>query len=293
MMAGAKSSIAGGTATLTPALNPASGVAVISGVRVHDVGQGDAISVLDEAGNAFLQIDYGGWAGHPFHPKSVVDTRMPLIHTNLLMLSHWDQDHWCSAPRGTQAVHSRWLVPRQTTSPSAVKFSLTVPHMECVPENLVGQPVQFVAKNGDAVMWQKLKHWPGQHALSEDCNFSGIAYAIIQKGRGRRRPKVILLPGDAPYDAVSLYEDLRMAGMTLHGVIAFHHGSQHHWSQRTRDFLKRWKYTSKPLRVIFSCSANNPFGHPHVGNYVGPPTSAFIQTKDLRAAGAPHYDLKF
>ena len=292
-MTGVQKPIVAGAVLLTPQLNPASGVAAISGVRIHDVGQGDGISVLDSACRAFVQIDYGGWAGHPFHPKVAVDTRMPLSDANLLMLTHWDQDHWCSAPRGTQAVQSRWLVPRQTTSPTAVQFSLTVPHMECVPEDIVGQPVRFVADNGDAIIWQKLKHWPGQNALSEDCNFSGIAYAIVKNGSGSRPPRVILLPGDVPYDEVSFYEDLRKSGMTLHGIMAFHHGSGHHWSTRTRTFLKGWKAMSKPLPIVFSCAANNPFGHPHVGNYPSPPATNLIHTTHLRAIGQPHFDLLF
>jgi hypothetical protein len=182
-------------------VDPTAGIRAISGVRVHDIGQGDSISVLSDTGKPFMQIDYGGRVGNPFGRAGQIDSRMPVPSEGLLMLSHWDEDHWCSASRGTLARAASWLVPRQTTSPRAVKFSTTLPRIHCVPERMVGDAYVFTTEQGDQIWWEKIAAAPDPSALEEDCNHTGIGISIVKHSPAQ----VILLPGDAPYCEVSHY----------------------------------------------------------------------------------------
>src|SRR3546814_4743893 len=128
-------------------VDPTKGVTSISGIRIYDVGQGDAICVLDQKQRPFLQIDYGGKYANPFRNPSDVDTRMPLQTIKLIMLTHWDEDHWCSAPKSGKTKDRPWLVPRQRTSPRAARFSATLENAYCVPEADVGKSMLLDRKS--------------------------------------------------------------------------------------------------------------------------------------------------
>src|SRR4051794_2498600 len=111
-------------------VNPLAHCDAIGGVIVHDVGQGDSISIVDAFHQPLLRIDYGGQQSSPFKRWSgparagAIDAALPVQPDDPIMLTHWDEDHWCSARLGTQALaQGRWLAPRQWTSPRAVKRS--------------------------------------------------------------------------------------------------------------------------------------------------------------------------
>ena len=97
-------------------LRPLAGVRGLAGVRVYDVGQGDGIAILGLDGVPVMQFDYGGRQGNPFSnaPMADVDFHMPAGGGRLLMISHWDEDHWCSAPRGQSGA------ARATARPSPI-----------------------------------------------------------------------------------------------------------------------------------------------------------------------------
>jgi hypothetical protein len=79
---------------------PLAGISRILGVRIFDVGQGDSIAVLGGVNGQVkpvVQVDYGGRQGNPFTGSADIDRRMPVAAGQLLMLSHWDEDHWCTA----------------------------------------------------------------------------------------------------------------------------------------------------------------------------------------------------
>jgi hypothetical protein len=232
----------------------------LSGVRVHDVGQGDSISILDGEGNPVLQIDYGGRQGHPFTATETVDKRMPVAPGGLVMLSHWDEDHWSSGPRGTTARAADWLVPRQLTSPRAVRFATELEHVHCIPEECVGEVMAFEA-GGDALLWEKIGHSAQtENGAREDCNRTGVAFALVRRrGEGG---EVILLPGDAAFGHVRHYHQLHDAGFTLTGIVAFHHGAGTHWTRATRRLVRDWPKTGDTFFILVSCADPNSYGHP-------------------------------
>jgi hypothetical protein len=274
-------------------LSPTAEVHSISGVRVFDVGQGDALAVLDQAGNPFLQIDYGGCYNSPFSISSGVspDHTMPLGKDSLLMLTHWDKDHWWSADMGTTAKEATWLVPRQLTSPTAACFSASLSRIFCIPEDLVGLPQRFVARNGDAVIWEKIARSAKSDTSSEDCNRTGVAYSLVKQDTR----EVILLPGDAPFDRVAHYQELASAGMLLRGVVAYHHGSRTHWTAATDKMLSTWRTKPEsPVVVALSYGRRNSYGHPKPQNYRAVFSALnFRRTPAARAAKKGYFDITF
>ncbi|WP_294235175.1 hypothetical protein [uncultured Sphingomonas sp.] len=266
----------------------------LSGVRVYDVGQGDAIAVLDQGGVPVLQIDYGGRQGSPFRKKkpSDVDVSMPVASDTCVMLTHWDEDHWSSAPKGDAARKAEWLVPRQVTSPRAVRFSAGLARAACVPETRVGRTYAFRAANGDTLLFQKIRHSAVSPAQDEDCNRSGVALALV-RGVGSDG-QVILLPGDASFGWVPLYRRLHASGRSLTGLVAFHHGAGTHWTRSTRALLRDWRHTSgSDCQVMFSCSSDNGYGHPQPDLYSELMNISGCTTFSLRAAGRKSADILF
>ena len=275
-------------------MRPLVGVGSLSGVRIHDVGQGDSISILDGEGNAVLQIDYGGRQGHPFGGLGTdeVDKRMPVGPAALLMMTHWDEDHWSSAPRGNAARAARWLVPRQLTSPRAVRFASGLDQIACIPEEEVGEVFAFEAENGDAVLWEKLSpSAQSEKGTRENCNRTGVALSLVRRdGEGG---EAILVPGDAAFGHVRHYWQLRDAGLTLAGLVAFHHGSGCHWTRTTRRLLREWPKSVR-FEIVASCSGDNSYGHPDRACYAELfPDHPLRTTADERAAGSDHVDLRF
>lgn len=290
----AREAIASADLERISSLSPLAGAAQILGVRIFDVGQGDSIAVLADVGGEVtpvIQLDYGGRQGNPFENPDDVDKRMPIAAGQLLMLSHWDEDHWCAARKGTVAKAAKWLVPRQVTSPRAVLFSARLQHIRCIPERYVGQPLRFTAPNGDYILCEKIGSFAGVNAKSEDCNRTGVALAVV-----RMRPdgaETIILPGDAPFDQARIFSQLSQSGVRLRGVVAFHHGASTHWTESTEELISKWRKCS-PHDVIFSCSDSNSYGHPDRGKYLRLlPNAVFRETSQARARGEEHLDLLF
>ncbi len=266
----------------------------ISGARIYDVGQGDAIAILNEAGGTILQLDYGGRQDNPFEGKShvEVDQMLPVSTDALVMMTHWDEDHWSTAPKGDAAKAANWLVPRQVTSPRAVRFATELAKVRCIPEALVGRVFEYSAQNGDAILWQKIAKSSPSPSIHENCNRTGVAAALLRRSGGAGQ--VILLPGDAPFDEVPLFDDLRSAGTTLTGLVAYHHGSKYPLRNGTRALFRDWPVTpGGPCDIVFSYGAENSYGHPHRDRYDTLTTRREVATPDLRTTKAPYHDILF
>jgi len=266
----------------------------ISGARVYDVGQGDATGIIDDAGRTILQLDYGGRQNNPFEGKSSadVDRLLPVTKDGLIMMTHWDEDHWSTGPKGGAVRTSEWLVPRQVTSPRAVRFSTELPKMRCIPETVVGKTFDFRAQNGDEILWQKIAPSSPSPLIHENCNRTGVAVALLRRSGGGGQ--VILLPGDAPLDEIPLYSSLFRAGMTLTGLVAYHHGSKYPLRHGTRRMLKEWAVTpGAPCDVVLSYGVDNSYGHPHLEQYADLATRHVIATPTLRTSALRYHDILF
>lgn len=270
------------------------GAREISGARIYDVGQGDAIAVLNETGRPILQLDYGGRQDNPFEGKSraEIDGMLPVSTDALVMLTHWDEDHWSTGPKGDAARAVNWLVPRQVTSPRAVRFAADLKKVRCIPEARVGTVFAYRALNGDVILWQKIAKSSPSPSIHENCNRTGVAVALLRPSRGAGQ--VILLPGDAPFDEVPLFVALRSSGTTLTGLVAYHHGSKYPLGNGTRSLLRKWPVTpGGPCDIVFSYAAGNSYGHPHPDRYDTITTRREIATPALRTTKALYHDILF
>jgi hypothetical protein len=289
-----RKAIAGPDLDRIAGVSPLASVSAIRGVRVFDVGQGDSIAVLGQVDGRVapvLQLDYGGRQGSPFKDPADIDGRMPVPAGQLLMLSHWDEDHWCTAKKGSVAKAAKWLVPRQVTSPRAVLFSAGLEDIHCIPERYVGQPLRFSAPNGDYILCEKIGPFAGPFAKDEDCNRTGVAMAVVRLGP--QGAEAILLPGDAPFDKARIFTQLAQENVRLRGIVAFHHGAGTHWTEATEQLLTQWPKCD-PHDVIFSCSATNSYGHPDRAKYGKLlPNARFHETANARAGGKQHIDMLF
>lgn len=269
-------------------VNPLDRVDSLSGVRIEDVGQGDAIAILDGRGRPVVRIDYGGVQSSPFKglspakKRKSVNAALPVADTNLLMLTHWDEDHWASATETSRAVQkTSWLVPRQWTSPGAVERSLAVRNIACIPPTLEQVPVCFVARNGDQLWWEKLKPFRTT-ALNENCNRTGVAFSVVKAASS----EVIFLPGDAPFHLAAHYKSHGETPLVMRGLVAFHHGAGTHWAKATRQFLRRWRNAVKRQTIVYSVGDPNRDSHPVVSNYEAEfPQPLFSRVEFVRTSG--------
>lgn len=251
-------------------INPLASIESIAGVRIHHVGQGDAFAILGPDLNPVLRLDYGGRVSSPFRVPGGEPDRIAAINRELhvndpttVFLSHWDEDHWCSARPGTHVeTRGRWVTPRQFTSPRAVAASTRMTSVHCVPESWGQTPFLFEARNGDHLLVQKIAAF-NAGAPDDDCNINGLAFAVC----AREQQEVIFLSGDAPPDLVDAYNGLDREAWTMRGLCAYHHGSVTHWTLDTDAFLDRWRDDTVEQEVVFSFGEKNSYGHPHRDAY--------------------------
>lgn len=84
----------------------------VDAVAIYDVGQGAATALLS-CGVPRLYFDFGGsaignWRSFPESLQRFCMTANPLM-----VLSHWDWDHWSSALRDLRALQRPWILPVQ------------------------------------------------------------------------------------------------------------------------------------------------------------------------------------
>jgi hypothetical protein len=289
--------VAGAESTQIDRVNPLAGSMYLKCVRVYDVGQGDGIAILDDKDQSVLQVDYGGRQSNPFTgwPPNKIDAYMPAPNSELIMLTHWDEDHWCTAAKGKSVRGAAWLVPRQVTSPRAVRFSASLNRISCIPEARVGEAFCFRTIGGDEIWWEKIAASEVDGTKHEDCNKTGVALSVVKRaepGAGQ----VILIPGDAPFHRVRHYDRHRAENLSLRGLVAFHHGAKTHWTEATRTLLKTWPIGRRKTEVVFSYGDPNSFHHPFEQSYTAQlgRTAKFLRTPLCRGGRKQQFiDISF
>ncbi|SDX67225.1 hypothetical protein SAMN05518669_1063 [Variovorax sp. YR634] len=211
----------------------------VGGVVAYDVGQGAAHGALGACYRPSVYIDFGGGVTgntrtFPKEFKGFCFTAEPLI-----ILTHWDWDHWSSALRQKEALEMTWLAPQ-------LKKPLPIQHAFAME----------LAKKG------KLYEWPettttafrGKTLVIEKCtgktsNDSGLAVTVRREGTRKR----FLIPGDASYGHIPSV----MTGTRLDGLSMTHHGGVLH--------DKAYPTPKRGAAAILSVGATNSHGHPRLG----------------------------
>lgn len=194
-----------------------------------DVGQGNCLLAYKQNGDPFFYFDIG----YPlwFYTRSAPAALNPnvgpyrgpcLYNFPLIILSHWDWDHWRLAKiahsqavyHGTDIVNFIWLFPDQPIGPATANF-----------RNLLTQ----------AIVWPPglpSFNFPNEALIVRctgaptDINNSGLAIVIpIQLPSNDPNHHIVVYTGDASFGNVPLLPAL-LAFTT--GISAVHHGADSH-----------------------------------------------------------------
>lgn len=181
------------------------------GVAIYDVGQGACQAALTKDRHLpSIYVDFGG--GVLFNSKTFPKDFRRFCFTNrpMIILSHWDWDHWSSAYRDTDALDAIWLAPPVPLTPIQLAFA-----------------ADLYVRN-KLVIWDHT--WPLtiragvvrlERCTGNVSNDSGIAVTLYAAKSSTRN---CLLPGDAAYK----YIPSVVLGNTFNALSMTHHGGRLH-----------------------------------------------------------------
>jgi beta-lactamase superfamily II metal-dependent hydrolase len=204
-------------------------------VAVYDVGQGSCTALL-ENGIPQLYFDFGGGVRNNTRTYPATLKRFCLTADPLIVLSHWDEDHWSSAQRFTAARGCTWLVPNQgALGPTHVAF------------------LGNLHRSGRVLVWpSQLSSMRVQGVTIERCtgpassrNDSGLAM-IVESSNGR-----MLFPGDAGY------QNVPSAVKDFTSVVVPHHGGR-----TPRRQVVAASDNQSHGRLVYSYGPGNTYRHP-------------------------------
>lgn len=224
----------------------------IDWVSVYDVGQGNANGLCDQNEMPLLYYDLGGGVKkHAFtFPKGLTD--FCYAADPIVVLSHWDWDHWSSGTRFPSASARKWIVPNQWLGAVHATFAAGL-H---AAGNLLVWPAGTASLSSRQITIRKCT------ARGKARNNTGLAVEVS----GPKGEAPILLPGDARYSAVP-----GAIQRTYTSIVASHHGAD----MKSNRVPRGWSLPG--ARIVYSFGAGNSFGHP-----------ANVTITRFNAAGWPH-----
>lgn len=178
----------------------------IEELAVLDVGQGSANALLCREGVARIYFDVGCgvYRNAPTRPPNISFCQCA---DPIVVLSHWDADHWAGATIDTGLLTRTWIAP----IPETIKHIVFLMNIWAAGGRTLLLSTSATVRLGSGIKLVRCKGPAG------DRNESGLA--LIAERRGKRW----LLPGDASYHNIP--------GALKHpitGLVATHHGARVH-----------------------------------------------------------------
>lgn len=210
-------------------------------VSAYGVGQGNANAICDIYGLPIVYFDLGGGFGwnwftylktKEFYSKS----------SQLVILSHWDTDHFESANRQKNKSFIndlKWLVPYQENlGPRHINFANKLfkkGNLLIFPDRLYAIKTPF----GNILK-----------CTGKDRNNSGLALSVNLSKTHSNEIKKVLLPGDADYSMIPIPTD-----WVYDGIMATHHGA---------NFVNSFIPSSSNSinAIVYSYGLGNIYDHP-------------------------------
>lgn len=182
-----------------------------NGVAIYDVGQGSWHALLhSRTRQPLAYVDVGGGVlyNRRTFPKDF--ERPPDVP--LVVLSHWDWDHWSSAARYRSLLRSTWLTPQVSGKPIQRRFAM----------DIVRNGDLFVLPPGwNGTMQLGCLHLEGCTGKTEnDRGLAATVYSRTVNGRA------CLLPGDAAYRYIPSVSS--PAAAAFDALCMSHHGGLLH-----------------------------------------------------------------
>jgi beta-lactamase superfamily II metal-dependent hydrolase len=177
-----------------------------------DIGQGSASALLDEGQVPFVYHDLGAGITNNARttpvPLKFCWTRNPVV-----VLSHWDKDHWAGALKDRDAMIRTWIVPRQIISVGHAAFGSDIlraggrilvwsSQQPCIPVPIGSRQSMTVGR-----------------CTGKDRNGSCLVIRVDDENHGELRHW--LLTGDGGYDQLPFALPGRTVAMTVP-----HHGAK-------------------------------------------------------------------
>lgn len=207
-------------------------------IAVYNVGQGNSNAICNDQGSPLLYFDLGGgcYKNKGTYPSTL---NFCMTYRPIIILSHWDTDHYESAKRNTAYQNGTWIVPRQRFGPAHQKFFLQL--------NSAGKALIWPATLGSrSFQWGTIKRCT--HPDPKKKNHSGLAM-IASLSPVSNTIAEVLLPADAAYTYIPGHG-------TCDGLVATHHGAEF-------DALNAPVPGAKGRNAIaYSFGAGNSYGHP-------------------------------
>jgi|GEM_PF-3794161 len=190
--------------------------ATVPFVGALDVGQGSCNMLCDAADHVFAYFDFGYPTG--LHGGSAAPAAEPLpclCHEPLIIISHWDYDHWGLSRRNPNSYRLQWIVPQQHMGTTTIH--------ECVARVLVngGQMHLWMADGPTGCHmrfpWGYVERLSGPNAMRADRrNTTGlVAYVCVrdQKGGDANQTAAVAYDHSAGAPNVALLNGANAAGL--------------------------------------------------------------------------------
>jgi hypothetical protein len=208
------------------------------GVIAYDVGQGAAHAALSAKHRPSVYIDLGGGVIGNTHTFSEEFKGFCFTAKPLIILTHWDWDHWSSALRQPDALDMTWLAP-QLRKPLPIQRAFAAE----------------LGVRGNLCEWPATTTTPfrGKTLFIEKCsgktsNDSGLAVTVRREGTRKK----FLIPGDASYWFIPSVK----AGHRFDGLSMTHHGGVLHH--------KTYPTPKRGAASVLSVGATNSHRHPRL-----------------------------
>ena len=159
----------------------------LSALVCFDIGQGLASALVCECGFPVYYFDTGRGSTRnaPTAPSNIdfCTCSKPVV-----ILSHWDTDHWAGATGHVRLQSRVWIVPRQTISISHVAFANDILQ--------AGGKILVVGSSSRPLTWSGQKQdYDLRRCTGAGRNGSGLALVVLDRPSGRSW----VLTGDAGY----------------------------------------------------------------------------------------------
>jgi len=207
-------------------------------ISVYDVGQGNSNAICNDQGIPLLYFDLGGgcYKNKKTYPSTL---SFCMSYQPLIMLSHWDTDHYESAKRNTSYQSGTWIVPRQKFGPAHQKFFL---QLQAAGKVLIW-PVGLASCS---FQWGTIVRCTNPDPKKK--NHNGLAM-IASLSPVHNTIAEVLLPADAAYTYVPGHG-------TCDGLVATHHGAEFDTWNSPVPGAKGAK------AIAYSFGAGNSYSHP-------------------------------
>ncbi|HYC89450.1 MAG TPA: hypothetical protein VEO54_09585 [Thermoanaerobaculia bacterium] len=183
-------------------------------VGVLDVGQANCNMLVDRNGHVIAFYDFGypsdlhGGGGFPAAEPATCFCHQPLI-----ILSHWDYDHWSLSRRRIYAYNHEWLVPQQHIGTTTIAECLArilisngrIYLWTACSSAVAGNPVTYAT-----FPWGWVERQTGSNPLTQGRrNTTGLmAYVCVRDQKGGDAAPVAL----APYNDAAAAPNLNQVG---------------------------------------------------------------------------------